>query len=320
MLDLIPVDALPPGALSVAEIDQTVAYAEAEKAEATRAAYASDWQQFAIWCATRSASPLPAHTGIVAAYLSLLASSGLKASSIGRKCAAIGYRHKMAGIDPLPTSQEGVRVVLRGIRRTIGTAPTQKTAATATIVRQMLTACPDNTIGLRDRALLSFGFASAMRRSELVALMVEDLTWVDDGVRVLIRKSKTDQEGQGQEIAVPRGLKLCPVAALQAWLAAAGITGGPVFRAVRLGGEVSDEPLAKDSASRIVKRYAARVGLDPRAFAGHSLRSGFVTSAVEVGAPLMKIAEQTRHKSIQMLQVYTRRVDLFRDHAGAAFL
>jgi site-specific recombinase XerD len=320
MHDLVPLEQVPLGALTTAEIDQTMAYAEAEKAASTREAYASDWREFAVWCHARGATPLPAHAGIVAAYLSHLAQEGRRASTIGRKCAAIGYRHKLAGIDPLPTASEGVRAVLRGIRRTIGTAPAQKTAATATTVRQMLKACPDNMIGLRDRALLSFGFASAMRRSEIVALMVEDLTWVDDGVRVLIRKSKTDQEGQGQEIAVPRGLKLCPVAALQAWLAAASISSGPVFRAVALGGEVSDRPLAKDSASRIVKRYAARVGLDPRAFAGHSLRSGFVTSAVEANAPLMKIAEQTRHKSIQMLQVYTRRVDLFRDHAGAAFL
>jgi integrase len=101
----------------------------------------------------------------------------------------------------------------------------------------MLDLCPDTLIGLRDRALLSFGLASAMRRSELRALLLEDLTWVDDGVRVLIRRSKTDQEGEGQEIAVPRGLKLCPVAALRAWLDAAAIASGPVFRAVSLGGK-----------------------------------------------------------------------------------
>jgi integrase len=101
---------------------------------------------------------------------------------------------------------------MRGIRRTIGVARTQKAAATASVVRQMLDSCPDSLIGLRDRALISFGLASAMRRSKLCALQVEDLTWVDDGVWVLIRRSKTDQEGAGQEIAVPRGLKLCPVA------------------------------------------------------------------------------------------------------------
>jgi site-specific recombinase XerD len=318
--DLIPLDQLPSGTLTVAEIDAAMGYAAAEKAPATREAYDSDWKDFAAWCALRGAVPLPAHKGIVAAYLSHLADNGRKASTIARRCAAIADRHRMAGIEPIPTQSEGVRAVLRGIRRTIGTAREQKTAATAAIVREMMNLCPDTVIGLRDRALLSFGLASAMRRSELCALMVADLSETPDGLRVLIRRSKTDQEGQGQEIAVPRGLKLCPVASLQAWLQAAEITTGHVFRPVAKGGQVSTEALRPSGLARIVKKLAARAGLDPKGFAGHSLRSGFVTSAVESNAPLMKIAEQTRHKSLQMLQVYSRRVDLFRDHAGAGFL
>jgi integrase len=263
--------------------------------------------------------PLPAHAGIVAAYLSHLATIGRKASTIGRKASAIGYFHKLGGHEP-PTNQEGVKAVIRGIRRSIGTAPVQKTAATAALVRRMIDLCPDTMIGRRDRALLAFGLASAMRRGELCALEVADLTETPDGLRVLIRRSKTDQEGQGQEIAVPRGLKLCPVASLQEWLAAAEISAGPVFRAVLRGGRVSDTALTPDCLGRVVQKLAARVGLDPKTFGGHSLRSGFVTSAVEANAPLMKIAEQTRHRSLDMLRVYSRRVDLFRDHAGAAFL
>jgi integrase len=330
MHDLIPLDQLTPGTLTVAEIDAAMGYAAAEKAPATREAYDSDWKDFAAWCAFRGACPLPAHPGVVAAYLSHLPTAaqkrrgrtviGMKASTIARRCAAIADRHRMAGIEPIPTQAEGVRAVMRGIRRTIGTAREQKTAATAAIVRDMMNRCPDTVIGLRDRALLSFGLASAMRRSELCALQVADLSETPDGLRVLIRRSKTDQEGQGQEIAVPRGLKLCPVASLQAWLQAAEITTGHVFRPVAKGGLVSPEALRPDGLARIIKRLAARAGLDPKGFAGHSLRSGFVTSAVESNAPLMKIAEQTRHKSLQMLQVYSRRVDLFRDHAGVGFL
>jgi integrase len=137
---------------------------------------------------------------------------------------------------------------------------------------------------------------------------------------VLIRHSKGDQEGQGQETAIPRGAKLRPVEALQAWLAAAGIASGPVFRAVALGGRVADVALSTDAVARIVKKFARRLDLDPAQFAGHSLRSGFVTSAVEANAPIMKIAEQTRHRSLDMLCVYSRRANLFIDHAGAAFL
>ena len=220
-----------------------------------------DWRDFAAWCASRGATALPAHVGIVAAYLSSLADSGRKASTIGRRAAAIGYHHKMAGHEP-PTNSEAVKAVLRGIRRTIGSAKQGKAPATADLIGQMLALCPDTMIGKRDRALLCLGFAGAFRRSELCALEVADLTEVPDGLRILIRRSKGDQEGQGQEVAIPRGYKLRPVEAVQTWLAAAEISAGPVFRAVARGGRVSCEALADDSAARIVKRYARRVGLD----------------------------------------------------------
>ena len=209
MHDPIPLASIPPGALTVARIDATMQFAEAEKSEATRAAYDSDWKQFASWCAFRGAVSLPAHSGIVGAYLSHLAAPpplgrGLKASSVGRKAAAIGHRHKLADLEP-PTNIEAVKAVLRGIRRTPGTALVQKHAATASILQQMLAACPDTITGIRDRALLAFGMSSAMRRSEIAALVVGDIQEVPDGLRVTIRRSKTDQEGSGQEIALPRG-------------------------------------------------------------------------------------------------------------------
>jgi site-specific recombinase XerD len=317
--DPITLETISPGALSTAEIDATMAYAEAEKAAATRTAYASDWRDFAAWCAARAATPLPAHAGIVAAYFSHLAQSGLRASSIGRKAAAISHCHKLAGYLP-PTSQEGVRAVLRGIRRTIGAARAGKAPATADILTAMLRLCPPTLAGSRDRALLALGFAGAFRRSELVALEVADLTEAPDGLRVWIRRSKTDQEGEGAEIAIPRGYRLRPVEAVQAWLAAAEITEGPLFRPVLEGGRIQPEPLSAFSAAQIVKRYAERAGLDPAAYAGHSLRSGFLTSAAESGASILKMMEVSRHKSVDVLRGYVRRADLFREHAGAAFL
>jgi integrase len=157
-------------------------------------------------------------------YLSWFANSGRKSSTIGRKVDAIGY--KMAGHEP-PTNKEGVKAVLRGIRRTIGTARAGKAPATADVLKQMLALCPDTLAGKRDRALLALGFAGAFRRSELVALQVEDLVETPDGLRVTIRRSKTDQEGQGAEVAIPRGYRLRPVEAVQSWLAAAEINPGP---------------------------------------------------------------------------------------------
>jgi hypothetical protein len=193
-----------------------------------------------------------------------------------------------------PTNSEGVKAVLRGIRRTIGAAKQGKAPATADLIGQMLALCPDSMIGKRDCVLLCLGFAGAFRRSEVCALEVADLTEVADGLRILIRRSKGDQEGQGQEMAIPRGYRLRRVEAVQAWLAAAEISSGPVFRAVAQGGKVSDVPLADDSAARIVKRYARRVGLDPATYAGHSLRSGFLTSAAESSASVWKLSEVSR--------------------------
>jgi integrase len=209
---------------------------------------------------------------------------------------------------------------MRGIRRTIGTASAQKSPATADVIGEMLKRCPDTLAGKRDHALLALGFAGAFRRSELVALQVEDLAEVPNGLRVTIRRSKTDQEGQGHEIAIPRGYRLRPVEAVQAWLAAAEINSGPVFRAVLKGGRMQEAPLSDRAVATIVKQRAAAIGLSPEAFAGHSLRAGYVASAVEANAPLMKIVEQARHKSVDRVRVYSRRVGLFRDHSGAAFL
>lgn len=305
------------GTISEAEIEQALAYAENEKAPASRRAYASDWRHFAGWCADRDVTPLGAGPGVVAAYLSSLADQGRKASTIARKAAAIGYQHKQAGHEP-PTSSEGVRSVMRGIRRTIGTAKAQKTPATHDIIAAMLESCGGGLVGLRDRALISVGFATAMRRSELVALELADLIPVEDGYRVIIRRSKGDQEGAGQEVAIPRGYRLRPVEHLLAWLAAAPITEGRVFRSV-ISGHVG-AAMTSYAISLRIKTLVQRAGHDPATFSGHSLRSGFLTSAAESGASVFKMMEVSRHKSMDTLRGYVRRVDLFKEHAGSAFL
>ena len=224
----------------------------------------------------------------------------------------------MAGHEP-PTNNEGVKATLRGIRRTIGAARERKAPATVDVLKQMLALCPDTLAGKRDRALLVLGFAGAFRRSELVALQVEDLVETPDGLRVTIRRSKTDREGEGAEVAILRGCRLRPVEAVQSWLAAAEISTGPVFRPVLKGQRVQAEPLSAFSAAQIVKAYAERAGLDPVLFAGHSLRSGFLTSAAEAGDSVFKMMEVSRHKSVDTLRGYVRRADLFHEHAGGTF-
>ena len=202
------------------------------------------------------------------------ANRGTKASTIGRRLAAIRYAHKLAGHEP-PTNSEAVKATLRGIRRTAGSAPVRKAPATADKVLAMVAKADTDVKGLRDRALLLLGFAGAFRRSELVALDVTDLQFCDNGLRVIIRKSKTDQEGLGITIAIARGSIACPVDAVRAWVKAAGIVDGPVFRPVTRTGKISDRRLSARAVAELVKSYACRAGLKSADFSGHSLRSGF---------------------------------------------
>ena len=310
-----------PGAIAMLQDDLAAArsFVDASSAASTRRADQSDWRIFSAYCEARGLSPLPAAADTVMAFLSAEAMGGAKSSTLGRRVAAIRFAHKAAGIEP-STNSEAVKAVMRGIRRTVGAAKVQKAPATADRVREMLDRCPDTIRGKRDRALLALGFAGAFRRSELVALTVEDLVEAPDGFRITIRHSKTDQEGQGQEVAIPRGARLRPVEAVQAWLAASGITSGPIFRAVGKAGRVSGAALSAGSVADLVKEYAGAVGLDAATFAGHSLRAGFITSAAEAGATVFKMMEVSRHKSVDTLRGYVRRADLFRDHAGSAFL
>jgi site-specific recombinase XerD len=212
--------------------------------------------------------------------------------------------------------------VLSGIRRTIGAAPVRKKAATSDIVLGMVGGKGTSLRELRDRAILLLGFAGAFRRSELVALNLDDIEWTAEGGLVMIRRSKTDQEGLGRKVGIPRGEIACPVIALAAWLEAAGISEGAVFRRVfnRRTQRVADQQLAARNVASVVKAAAAKLGFDPATFGGHSLRSGLVTTAVKRGVNLMKVCDQTGHKSLEMLRVYTRDAELFDGNAASGLL
>ena len=301
------------------ELALALKFARAEKSEASRRAYRSDFQLFSRWCAARNLSPLPATPATLAAFLACEARRGSRPSSIARRLAGIRHAHLLAGHEP-PTQSEMVRATLRGIRRTVGSAPQRKAPLTADLLRAMVAVAPDNLMGLRDRALLLIGFAGALRRSELVGLDVSDLKQGKAGLQLRIRASKTDQEQRGTAVAITPGSSTCPIAALNEWLAAAGIDHGPVFRPVFKGGRVGDARLSDRAVAEIVKTYARRIGLDPTLFSGHSLRAGFLTSAAQRGASLFKMRDVSRHRSLDTLSGYVRDGEFFRDHAGAGLL
>jgi site-specific recombinase XerD len=318
-LTVIEQPALP--AELTATLELAADFAKASKAKATQAAYGSDFRIFEGWCRTRGLSPLPASAAALCGFLADEASAGKRASTLGRRLAAIRYFHRAAGYDT-PTGDEKVKAVLSGIRRTIGAAPVRKRAATSDIVLGMVGGKGQSLRELRDRAILLLGFAGAFRRSELVALNVEDLEETPEGMLVTLRRSKTDQEGQGRKVAIPRGEVACPVAAVKAWLEAAGITEGAVFRRIfnKRSQRVTDRRLAARNVAAVTKAGAARLGFDPATFGGHSLRAGFVTSAVKRGANLIKITDVTGHKSLEMLKTYSRDAEAFVGHAGAGLL
>jgi integrase len=197
--------------------------------------------------------------------------------------------------------------MMAGIRRSRVGGPDRKDAADAEVVMQLLRSIEGRSLAaMRDRALIGFGMALAARRSELVALDVADLAWEAKGLRVAIRRSKTDQESEGAVVAVPEGRRLTPLAHLRAWLDAARITEGPVFRPLWKGDRIRDARLSDHAVARIVQARAAAAGLDPARYAGHSLRAGFVTAAARAGADVWKIQQVSRHKSMQVLSGYMR--------------
>jgi site-specific recombinase XerD len=294
-------------------------FARASKSDATRRAYQADAANFVAWCERHSVEPLPASVDTIAAYLAALARSGLKASTITRRCAGIRYMHRMAGFEP-PTSSEAIKAVLAGIRRSIGTSVTRKAPATAEAIRVIISEMPSDLRGLRDRALLLLGFAGALRRSELVALDVDDIDEGTEGIHVRIKRSKTDQEGAGDFVSIPHGSRLRPVAAVKEWLETAGIAEGPIFRWIKKGGLVTSDRLSDRSVAQIVKRRAEAAGFDPSLFSGHSLRAGFVTSALHHGADILRVMDVTRHREVSTLKTYDRRAKAFKQHAGEAFL
>jgi integrase len=182
----------------------------------------------------------------------------------------------------------------------------------------MVAMLPDKLIGVRDRALLLVGFAGAFRRSELVSLDVGDVEIRREGLLVTLRRSKTDQEAAGREVAIPYGSNpdTCPVRALEAWLEASGIADGPLWRAVDKGGRLQPGRLSDKAVALVVKKRAEAAGLDPDLYAGHSLRAGLATAAAAAGASERSIMEQTGHKSVQTVRRYIRRGTQFRDNAA----
>ena len=328
-----PVDALADGIVAIARdatrrdlarpqelLEAARTYAAASRSANTRRAYQSDLRDFTAWCDINGMHALPAAPETVALYLTALAQTGAKVSTIQRRVSAISQAHQLAGHTPPPTADPVVRSTMAGIRRSLGTAPEQKAPLLTGELRRLLATCdPATRAGLRDRALLLLGFAGGFRRSELVALDAGDVVETDDGLRVRIRRSKTDPEGQGREVGIPYGQhpETCPIRALRAWRAVTGVEPASLFRPVDRHDQVHAGRLSDRGVARVVQRAALRAGLDPARYAGHSLRAGLATAAAQGGAPERAIMAQTGHRSLTMVRRYIRSGSLFTENAAA---
>lgn len=319
---------LPEVAASASRLGEEVAAARSYRAQAKAAntirAYTSDWSQFERWCWERGLEPLPARPEAVATYLAALAMARKADSTIGRHLAAIGWKHRQDGL-VAPTVRDERMVIadtLAGIRREQRARPSaRKAAITATDLAAMIAAADgEGTRSIRDRAILALGLAAALRRSELVVLELRDVEMVDKGLTLTLRHSKTDQQGEGQVIAVPSGKTLKPVERLKAWLAVRGSGAGPLFTQIDPQGRLTGKPMSDRSVARLIQKYAGLIGLAPETVAGHSLRAGFLTEASRNGATIAKMQEVSRHMRVDVLLGYVRSAELFEDHAGANFL
>lgn len=302
-----------------AAIDQQVqAYIRHAKAVNTVKAYRQDWADFVAWCEVYGLTPLPATPETVARYLTAQAET-LKVSTLQRRLSAISQAHTAKGYPRFSVRDEPLRSVWAGIRRVHGVAPQGKVPVVTADIKAMVARLPDSLLGVRDRALLLVGFAGAFRRSELVSLQYDDIRFTSEGLTVQLRRSKTDQEGRGRVVGIPYGShrETCPVRSLQAWLEAAGITEGPLFRPITRHGQIQPGALSDKAVALIVKRWAQAAGLDPAQYAGHSLRAGLATAAAQAGVPERVIMAQTGHRSVTMVRRYIRTGSLFRENAAA---
>lgn len=280
----------------------------------TRRAYQCDLRLFLEWGGT-----IPAAPGVVAEYVAALSVTS-KPATIARKLALISKAHKTAGHSS-PMGDQLVKLAMRGVRRERGVAQTQAMPILKSDLVQMINTLPQGMRGARDRALLLFGFATGCRRSEIVAFDLQDIEYVQQGLIVTVRRSKTDQEGQGRRIGIPFGRSAaCPVTAVTDWIEAAKISIGPIFRSIDRHANVSTSRLTPDAVAKIVKQSCVRAGFDPQTYSGHSLRAGLATSAAMAGIPLWKIRQQTGHASNAMVSRYVRNVGLFVDNAAASVL
>lgn len=279
-------------------------YRSASKAEETKRAFLKNWRKFESWCASQGTSSFPCSSNNLENYLAHMASGGYKVSSIEQANWAINIRHRLEGV-PAPGDTQEAQATLAGIKRTHLSAQQPKEALTWAQISQLRFS--DNLIDQRNKAILLIGFSGGFRRSELAAIQAEDIAQAKEGIRIFIRSSKTDKEGQGAWVSVVRAKqnRSCPVLALETWLKVSDIQQGSIFRSINRWGQIKNQ-ISAVSIGNIVKNAAASLGLNPKNYGGHSLRSGCATFLIENNVNIAVVAKHGRWKKLDTVLRYDR--------------
>ena len=290
------------------------------KANNTVRAYKSDFQDFELFCIQNGFKSLPSEPKIVSFYLTQLSTKDIKISTIKRRLVSISVIHKLKGYY-LDTKHPLIIENLMGIKRRKGSNQKGKKPLLINILKKVINVIDEQKREkikiLRDRSLILIGFSGGFRRNEIVSLDYEDLDFVSEGLKINIKRSKTDQFGEGSVKGIPYfdNAQYCPVVSIQNWIKFSKINSGPLFRRFTKGSNLSENRLTDQTVALLIKEYLNLAGIDNKNFSGHSLRSGFATSAAEAGVEERTIMAMTGHKSTEMVRRYIKEASLFKNNA-----
>ena len=300
--------------------EETLLNLQNSKANNTVRAYKSDFKDFGLFCAQNSFNSLPTDPKIVSLYLTYLSTKDAKMSTLKRRLVSIAVIHRLKG-HYLDTKHPSIIENISGIKRRKGSIQKGKKPILINVLKQIINVIDkgkyEEIKKLRDRSIILIGFSGGFRRNEIVSLDYDDLDFVEEGLKIRIRRSKTDQFGEGSVKALPYfdSHQYCPVVSLKNWIDKSKINSGPLFKRFVKGSKLSENRLTDQTVALLIKEYLQLAGIDSKNYSGHSLRSGFATSAAESGAEERSIMAMTGHKSTEMVRRYIKEANLFKNNA-----
>ena len=300
--------------------EETLLNLQSSKANNTVRAYKSDFNHFGLFCSQNGFKSLPSEPKVISLYLTYLSTKDVKMSTIKRRLVSIGVIHKLKG-HYLDTKHPSIIENIMGIKRRKGSKQNGKKPILISSLKKIINVIDQKITQeikkLRDRTIILIGFSGGFRRNEIVSLDYEDLDFVSEGLKINLRRSKTDQFGEGLVKALPYfdNSQYCPVNSLQKWIQISKITSGPLFRRFTKGSNLSENRLTDQTVALLIKKYLRLADIDSKNYSGHSLRSGFATSAAESGVEERSIMAMTGHKSTEMVRRYIKEANLFKNNA-----